>query len=210
MSFRPALYMLLSAVLLTTVMTSVSSAQWLGSRQTSLRPLRFLGQGWGSGYHHRNPGPNVDYYNPYNAHNSSLVSQGGMMAGSYGGYQSYSMDGGSTPFSSYAPSSTMNSSNFNSLPGGSLQPTFQESTPVRPASPAEAQPSAATSSEANSSDTGTKVIESGDDSALSWPRSSFDGSNDFQPASFSKPATESSSSAADWSIEDPFDMSNNK
>ncbi len=202
MSFRPALYMLLSAVLLTTVMTSVSSAQWNGSRQTSLRPLRFLGQGWGAGYHHCNPGPNVDYYNPYSAHNSALISQGGMMAGSNGGYQSFSMDSGSVPYSSFSPSSTMPSGNFDSLPGESIDATFhttfQESVPVQATPPTESKP--------NETDT---TIES-DGAILTWPKSSTDGSNDFKPASFSRSTTEAQSSAADWSIEDPFDISNKK
>lgn len=61
----------LSGVLVITVLSSVSSAQ-LRNRQ----PLfRWLGQGFGDGYHQCNPGPNSDYYNPYSAHNSLLHSQ---------------------------------------------------------------------------------------------------------------------------------------
>ena len=39
------------------------------------RPLRWLGQGFSDGYHRHNPGHDTSYYNPYSAHNSSLVSQ---------------------------------------------------------------------------------------------------------------------------------------
>lgn len=39
---------------------------------------RRLGLWSSAGYHHQTPGPNVGYYNPYNAHNSALVSQGYM------------------------------------------------------------------------------------------------------------------------------------
>lgn len=34
--------------------------------------FRKLGGGWSGGYHWRTPGYNVDYYNPYSQHNSSL------------------------------------------------------------------------------------------------------------------------------------------
>ena len=39
------------------------------------RPLRWLGQGYSDGYHRHNPGHDTSYYNPYTAHNSTLVSQ---------------------------------------------------------------------------------------------------------------------------------------
>lgn len=45
-----------------------------------LRPdqgtARFLGLGYGHGYHKANPGTNSDYYNPYSPENSSRVSNG--------------------------------------------------------------------------------------------------------------------------------------
>lgn len=39
------------------------------------RPLRWLGQGYSDGYHRHNPGYDTSYYNPYSAHNSTLISQ---------------------------------------------------------------------------------------------------------------------------------------
>ncbi len=45
-----------------------------------LRPdqgtARFLGLGYGHGYHKSNPGPNSDYYNPYTTQNNSRISRG--------------------------------------------------------------------------------------------------------------------------------------
>ena len=61
----------IATVLVVTVFTSVSSAQ-LRPRQPL---LRWMGQGFGDGYHQCNPGPNSDYYNPYSAHNSLLHAQ---------------------------------------------------------------------------------------------------------------------------------------
>jgi hypothetical protein len=34
-----------------------------------------MGHGWSAGYHHRNPGHDSSYYNPYSHHNSSLRTQ---------------------------------------------------------------------------------------------------------------------------------------
>lgn len=58
----------LSVVMVVTVLSSASSAQ-------IKRPLRWMGQGFSDGYHRCAPGPNSDYYNPYSAHNSLLISQ---------------------------------------------------------------------------------------------------------------------------------------
>lgn len=55
-------------VAVATLFPSESSAQLR-------RPLRWLGEGYSDGYHRCNPGPNSDYYNPYNAHNSYLISK---------------------------------------------------------------------------------------------------------------------------------------
>lgn len=47
--------------------------------QKNYRPVkrfhRWLGIYHNHGYHYRNPGPDVSYYNPYNAHNSRLIGQ---------------------------------------------------------------------------------------------------------------------------------------
>ncbi len=50
----------------------------------SFRPVqrldRWLGVGNGPGYNWQNPGPDSSYYNPWSAHNSSLVSRSGATA----------------------------------------------------------------------------------------------------------------------------------
>ena len=47
--------------------------------QQTYRPFkqlnRWLGHFHNHGYHYQNPGPDVSYYNPYNAHNSQRVAQ---------------------------------------------------------------------------------------------------------------------------------------
>ena len=47
--------------------------------QKTYRPVkqlnRWLGHWHNHGYHHRTPGPDVSYYNPYSAHNSHRVAQ---------------------------------------------------------------------------------------------------------------------------------------
>lgn len=58
----------LALLLFFTVLSSVSSAQML-------RPLRWLGQGYGDGFNRCNPRTNSDYYNPYSVHNSTLISR---------------------------------------------------------------------------------------------------------------------------------------
>jgi hypothetical protein len=50
--------------------------------QKPKRPLkqfgRWLGDGLGNGYHWRNKGPNVGYYNPYSVLNSQRISDGSL------------------------------------------------------------------------------------------------------------------------------------
>lgn len=76
---RSAAIMLLFAGFLST-WTMAAEAQVMQQRHWTnpLQPLqgtgRFLGLGYSSGYHWRNPGPDVDYYNPYNARNSVQVA----------------------------------------------------------------------------------------------------------------------------------------
>ena len=51
-----------------------------GQGQGTFRPFqrldRWLGLGNGPGYNWQNPGPDSSYYNPWSAHNSSLISAG--------------------------------------------------------------------------------------------------------------------------------------
>ncbi len=109
----------LSIVMVATLFSSLSSAQ-----QTR-RPLRWLGQGISDGYHQCNPGPNSDYYNPYTAHNSMLISQN---PGMYGMPQRRVQEGPiqvGVPFSVYAAPAPVNSSrSFQSLPGVPIDNSF--------------------------------------------------------------------------------------
>lgn len=52
--------------------------------QFAQRGLRFLGHGNGPGYHTRNPGPNVDYYNAWRPSNSFLISKSPQFLSRYG------------------------------------------------------------------------------------------------------------------------------
>lgn len=55
-------------VMVVTIFSSVSTAQ-------NRRLSRWGGEWFSDGYHRGNPGPNSDYYNPYTAHNSLLISE---------------------------------------------------------------------------------------------------------------------------------------
>ena len=99
--------------------TTPAEAQHLRSRQPLQAGFRWLGQGWSAGYHHRNPGPNTDYYNPYTAHNSMLISR---MPGNQSGYNQYGYHSG-LPTSSY-PNYASGSSWGHGHGAQSIQPTF--------------------------------------------------------------------------------------
>ena len=105
---------------------SESQAQ-LFSRTPGQEIGRFLGLGYGNGYHCRTPGPQADYYNPYSAHNSSLVSHG-HTGGGYSnmntGYAIGSL-GGSIPHAVYTGTQPTSHSVFESLPGRTVTPSFE-------------------------------------------------------------------------------------
>lgn len=71
MAIKSLLSSVVIAVLAVTFFPATSSAQ----HRPHHRHLRWLGQGFGDGYNRCNPGLNSDYYNPYSAHNTFLVSQ---------------------------------------------------------------------------------------------------------------------------------------
>ena len=93
------------------------------------RVLRWLGQGFGDGYHRQNPGYDTSYYNPYSAHNSLLISQSPE-------YMAISpvptnqelprrfFNG--VPFSAYAAPPQLNS-NLQSMPSQQFQGSFSPS-----------------------------------------------------------------------------------
>ena len=99
-------------------------------RQAGAELGRFLGFGYGNGYHCRTPGPNTDYYNPYSEHNSHLVShyqQGSNFSNHY--YNGGGIDQNYVPHSVYQGQSQGAGSNgysvFDSVPGQTLTPTFE-------------------------------------------------------------------------------------
>ena len=66
-------------VLIVASLATVGSTAVQADAQQTYRPLkqvnRWLGHWHNHGYHYRNPGPDVSYYNPYSAHNSRLIGQ---------------------------------------------------------------------------------------------------------------------------------------
>ena len=68
MGFAKITKIAFAAIVVATTLTGAASAQ------PFQLPLRWLGDGFSAGYHRCNPGPDVDYYNPWNAHNSRLIS----------------------------------------------------------------------------------------------------------------------------------------
>ena len=68
MGFAKLTKIAFATIAVATMLTSAASAQ------PFQKPIRWLGEGFSAGYHRCNPGPDVDYYNPWNAHNSMLIS----------------------------------------------------------------------------------------------------------------------------------------
>ena len=64
------------AMLMVGCLSQVEANAQLRQMRPFQRANRALGLYSGSGYHYQNPGPRSDYYNPYTAHNSGLVSRG--------------------------------------------------------------------------------------------------------------------------------------
>jgi len=73
MALKKILLIAAASVVLLGTLPSISDAQSPTFRRH--RTLRWLGQGFSDGYHRCNPGYDSTYYNPYSAHNSSLVSK---------------------------------------------------------------------------------------------------------------------------------------
>ena len=186
MRSRAVCLVFVAATLLVTSLTSTSSAQWRGLRQPGQKVLRVLGAGYGPGYHWRTPGPNSDYYNPYSAHNSLLISEPGP-SGDFGAYSNNHAPAAGTPFSSHAPTSR-GTTHLGDLPGAPIDGTFQ---PLQP------------NAEEN---------QSGDDDAVDNDETThlrYHTENEFRPASYPKTSvpklnTPSASNDNDWSLTDPF------
>ena len=93
------------------------------------RALRWLGQGFGDGYHRKNPGYDTSYYNPYSAHNSLLISQ----SPEYMAIRPVPTNQqlprrffNGVPFSAYAAPPQVNSA-FQGFPGQQFQGSFSPS-----------------------------------------------------------------------------------
>ena len=71
MSRQSMFISVLSLVIVSISFVAEASAQ----NRLGHRPLRWLGQGFGDGYHRCNPGYDSSHYNPYSAHNTFLYSQ---------------------------------------------------------------------------------------------------------------------------------------
>ena len=90
---------------------------------------RWLGQGVGDGYHRCNPGYDSSYYNPYSAHNSTLVSQSPeylALEAQQAFHQPAQRFFSGVPFSVYAAPPQLNSA-LSSMPGQQIQGTFSPS-----------------------------------------------------------------------------------
>jgi hypothetical protein len=115
------IHTIFAAVLLAVIclQTPTVDAQNLRSRQPLQLGFRWLGQGWSAGYHHQNPGPNTDYYNPYTAHNSMLISR---MPGYQTGHGQYGHHSGlpASAYSDYSHGSSWDQGHA----AQSIQPTF--------------------------------------------------------------------------------------
>ena len=93
------------------------------------RGLRWLGQGFGDGYHRKNPGYDTSYYNPYSAHNSLLISQ----SPEYQAIRPVPTNQelprrffNGVPFSAYAAPPQLNPA-FQTMPGQQFQGSFSPS-----------------------------------------------------------------------------------
>ncbi len=115
----------LTAILGCLIVESESHAQHFRRRPPGQELGRFLGLGYGNGYHCRTPGPQTDYYNPYSAMNSHLVSRY-QDAGGYSNLNTgYAVGGGAVPHSVYTGTSNEGHSVFESVPGQTMTPSFE-------------------------------------------------------------------------------------
>lgn len=114
------------AIIGSSLIESESHAQYF-RRPPGQELGRFLGLGYGNGYHCRTPGPQADYYNPYSAHNSYLVSRN-QTTGRYSNMNTgYAIGGlnGSIPHSEYTATQPRGYSVFEDLPGQTVSPSFE-------------------------------------------------------------------------------------
>ena len=171
--------------------TTVEAQYHLRSRQPFQAGFRWLGQGWSAGYHHQNPGPNSDYYNPYTAHNSMLISRMPQYQTGHHQYGNHSI----LPHSSFPNHS---GSSWDQGPGQSIQPTF---VPVDDVDEADNEndfkPADPPSVTADSEEPGSIHVDEDLDEDAGFEESSFgdqDAFDDIEAESF---GSESKSSGSD-------------
>jgi hypothetical protein len=123
MNWRSTIVVFLAAAI-TSIASSNCEAQIRSPHRLGRRVMQWGGHGWGPGYHYCNPGPNTDYYQPWTAHNSYLLSEqpGHSGANPRPGY--------GIPYSIYA-----NGANQNPDMSPIQPPSNSIPTPVAPVSP---------------------------------------------------------------------------
>lgn len=88
---------LITAILTVTIVCFATASDTFAQRRAfKPRPLRWLGQGYGDGYHRCSPGYDSSHYNPYSAHNSFLYSQTPQFQ-QMSSTQNYAMKSGQAP-----------------------------------------------------------------------------------------------------------------
>lgn len=174
MLYRVPGFVAVVALLLTTVFSSESSAQWRGRGQLSQRGMRIIGHGFSAGYHWRNPGHDSSYYCPYSEHNSRLISQEyGYSTGNPYSRNAWQQPG--IPVSQYAPSTPVDAE---SISNGEQAPP-----PVAPGdSQSNGQESESSEPDSNGSNESSNYGEF--DSTDSY--GSHSNSTDFIPAGYLK------------------------
>jgi hypothetical protein len=176
MSFKTSFCAGFALLIVITLMPSTSQAQRF---QPVKGPFRWLGHGYSDGYNSCSPMTNSDYYNPYSAHNSMLISQSPEYL--HSAIQSTDMlrtrkfhQG--IPFSVYAAPGG-NHHHHSPTVGGSFEP-------VQPADAAGDEDDAKTDDETNEND-----------SAFSFPRNRSYGSPSLTSPAVTAPASTTSSSS---------------
>jgi len=126
MSFKKILLVVVTSLVVFGGLTLPCQAQNSLNRR---RPLRWLGQGYSDGYHRHNPAHDTSYYNPYTAHNSTLVSQRPeyqAILAQQASQQPTQRFFAGVPFSVYAAPSQL-TPGIHNLPGQEVQGSFSPS-----------------------------------------------------------------------------------
>ena len=126
MSLKKILLVTITSLVVYGGLTLPSQAQNSLNRRS---PLLWLGQVYSDGYHRHNPGHDTSYYNPYTAHNSTLVSQSPeyqAILAQQASQQPTQRFFSGVPFSVYAAPNQL-TQGLHNLPGQQVQGTFSPS-----------------------------------------------------------------------------------